>query len=228
MRLLRIWAIHAALLLCFLSVYPQETVRPNFGLKNPETIDVIRVRVTDEKTVVDMSILNMASGGYFCIDKNTYLECGNGKKLLLRNVTGLPLCPEEYKFSSIGEKVYFSLEFDRIPPETEWFDIIEYCGENCFSILGINLDETVNGKINAAFKALDRMDPEEAIKIFTGILPALKESGNGLTGSVYLNLVELLAANKRDDDLNELISDFRNSSVPHKDKYTEILKSIDR
>lgn len=214
------------LLTTFLFVRAQEIIQPNYGLKNPETIEVIRVRITTAQTLVDMSIQNQVSGGYFCIDENTYLEYGRGNKLKMKSVSGLPLCPSKYEFSSIGEKVYFTLVFDKLPEGVECFDIVEYCGDNCFSILAINLDEDINEKINKAFNSMDRLEAEKAIEIFRELLPSLQSSGHGLTGSIYLNLVELLAANKRDDELRQLLNDFKTASMPHKQRYLEILRNL--
>ncbi len=204
----------------------QQVIKPNYGLKNPEPIEVIRVRLNGTQTMVDMSIQNQVRNGYFCIDENTFIEISEGSRLKLKEVNGLPLCPEIYEFSSVGEKVYFTLVFAELPESTSWFDIVEYCEENCFSVLALNLDEDINEKINKAFNALDRFDPEEAIRIFRDMLPGMQASGHGLTGSVYLNLVELLAANNRDDEVRRLVSEFKSSPMPHKESYQEILTTM--
>jgi hypothetical protein len=44
------------LILVSLQGYAQEIVKPNYGLKNPETIEVVRVRISADQTLVDMSI----------------------------------------------------------------------------------------------------------------------------------------------------------------------------
>ena len=214
------------LILVSLQGYAQEIVKPNYGLKNPETIEVVRVRISAEQTLVDMSIQNRVRGGYFCIDENTFIESAGGENLKLEKVSGLPICPDIHEFSSVGEKVYFTLVFDKLPEDTPWFDIIEYCSDNCFSIIALNMDEKINERINAAFSAMDRLDPVEAIRIFRDMLPGMQASGHGLTGSVYLNLVELLAANNRDDELRKLVSGFKASPMPHKERYLEILSAM--
>ena len=214
------------LILVSLQGYAQEIVKPNYGLKNPETIEVVRVRISAEQTLVDMSIQNRVRGGYFCIDENTFIESAGGENLKLEKVSGLPICPDIHEFSSVGEKVYFTLVFDKLPEDTQWFDIIEYCSDNCFSIIALNMDEKINERINAAFSAMDRLDPVEAIRIFRDMLPGMQASGHGLTGSVYLNLVELLAANNRDDELRKLVSGFKASPMPHKERYLEILSAM--
>lgn len=214
------------LLLLSLQGYTQEIVRPNYGLKNPETIEVIRVRLTDEQVLVDMSIQNRVRGGYFCIDEDTFIEASGGERIKLEEVSGLPLCPDIYEFTSVGEKLYFTLVFGKLPDNTPWFDIREYCSDNCFSILALNIDEEINERINEAFSAMDRLEPGKAIDIFRDMLPGLQASVHGLTGSVYLNLVELLAANERDDELSKLLADFKASPMPHKERYLELLRKM--
>ncbi|MBS0010912.1 MAG: hypothetical protein KFF49_05860, partial [Bacteroidales bacterium] len=216
----------STLILSCTIIYGQQIVLPNYGLKNPETLEVIRVRMKGSQTMIDMSIENRVRDGYFCVDENTYIECGDGEKFKMLEVNGLPTCPELYKFNSLGEKAYFTLVFDGLPGDAEWFDIVEYCGDNCFSVLGININEDINGKVNLAFNALDRLDPEGAIGIFKELLPSLKAKNHALTGSVYLNLFELLAANKRHDELRQLVSDFRATPMPHKQSYLEILHKL--
>ncbi len=227
MQFKKIPAFIAIILLGCALLNAQEIMQPNYGLKNPETIEVIRIRLTGTETLVDMSIQNRVSNGYFCVDENTYLEYGNGVKMKMKSASGLPRCPERYEFKSVGEKIYFTLAFDKLPEDVSWFDIVEYCDANCFSVLALNLDEEVNDEINMAFSALDRLEPEKAIEIFTTMLPSLQSDGHGLTGSVYLNLVELLAANNLDDELRQLVSDFKESTIPHKQRYLEILNNLD-
>jgi len=207
-------------------LFAQQVVEPNYGLKSPETVEIIRVRITDSETLVDLSIQNLARDGYFCIDENTYIESPGGQKLKLQKVSGLPICPDTYKFKTVGEKVYFTLVFDNLPAGTEWFDIVEYCGDNCLTIFGINLDEKINTELNDAFSAMDRLDPAEAISIFEDLLPELQESGHALTGSIYINLVELFEANSRNSELIQLLSEFRSAVMPQKERYSEILSSM--
>lgn len=217
-------------ILFFLSRAPeasaQEVVNPNYGLKNPRTLKIIRVQVKNDHTIIDLSLANEIEGGYFCISKNTFIEYGNGVKKKLKDLTGLPYCPETYKFSAAGEKVYFTMEFDNIPGSPEWFDIIEYAGENSLSVLAVTPDRKINERINAAFNAMDRQEPEDAIRIFSDLLPELQAKQHGLTGSVYINLAGLYSANNMNNELKNLISGFKSSPMPHKQKYMTLLKNM--
>ncbi|MDZ7737846.1 MAG: hypothetical protein U5K32_02010 [Bacteroidales bacterium] len=69
-------------------------------------------------------------------------------------------------------------------------------------------------------------DPARAMDIFSEMLTVLRSSAHGLTGSVYLSLAELLDANNRDEELQELISEFESTPMPHKDKYRTILRDM--
>ncbi len=217
-------------ILLFLSRAPevaaQEVVNPNYGLKNPRTLEIIRIQLKDDQTLVDFSLTNEIEGGYFCISKNTFIEYGNGKKKKLNNLTGLPYCPETYKFSAAGEKVYFTMKFDKIQGSPEWFDIIEYAGENSLSVLALTTDRNINERVNAAFSAMDRMEPEKAIKIFSSLLPELQAKQHGLTGSVYINLAELYSANNMNDELDRLLLDFESAAMPHKKECRTVLENM--
>jgi hypothetical protein len=227
MDISKILSLLAVLLIGSTALSAQEVVQPNYGMKSPATAEVVRVKITETQTMVDMSIQNEIRDGHFCIDEDTYLEYGEGERLRLIEAKGLPLCPERHEFSTVGEKVYFTLVFDGLPGGTPWFDIIEYCGTGCLSVLGLTMDKEINGKIDAAYNALDSYDPERAMDIFSELLPLLRSSRHGLTGSVYLGLAELLDANNRDKELQELISGFESASMPHKDKYREVLEGMD-
>ncbi|MDZ7737827.1 MAG: hypothetical protein U5K32_01910 [Bacteroidales bacterium] len=226
MDISKIISLLSALLIGSAALSAQEAVQPNYGMKSPATAEVVRVKVTDTQTLVDISIQNEIKDGHFCIDKNTYLEYGEDERLRLIEAKGLPLCPERYEFSTVGEKVYFTLVFDGLPGGTPWFDIVEYCGTGCLSVLGLTMDKEINSKIDAAYNALDRYDPERAMDIFSELLPVLRSSAHGLTGSVYLSLAELLDANNRDEELQELISEFESTPMPHKEQYRTILRDM--
>ncbi len=226
MDISKIISLLAALLIGSAALSAQEAVQPNYGMKSPATAEVVRVKITGSQTLVDMSIQNEIRDGHFCIDKDTYLVYGDGIKMRLKEVKGLPLCPERHEFRTVGEKVYFTLVFDALPGGTPWFDIIEYCGTGCLSVLGLTMDKEINGKIDAAYNALDRADPERAMDIFRELLPGLRSSAHGLTGSVYLSLAELLDANKRAGELQELISGFESTPMPQKEKYRQILMDM--
>ncbi len=88
------------------------------------------------------------------------------------------------------------------------------------------MDKKINSKTDAAYNALDRYDPERAMDIFRELMPGLRSAAHGLTGSVYLSLAELLDANNRYEELQELLSGFESTAMPHKEKYRTILRDM--
>ena len=204
----------------------QRIASPNFSLKSPETVEVIEVEMSRSRTVVRGSIENRISDGYFCLDRNTYLVTDKGARLKLTGATGLPWCPDSYKFSEIGEKVYFSLTFQALSPGTGWVDLIEECGDGCLTVYGITLDQKLNSEIDSGFRALDRGDNGEAIELFENILVKLRPANHALLGSVYLNLVTLYELEENGERIEQIISEISSSSIPMKELFIRNLTDM--
>ena len=101
-----------------LTLWGQKIPAPNFSLKSPETLEIIEVEISGTETIIRASITNLIENGYFCLDRNTYLITGSGSRLKLTGLKGLPFCPRNHEFGSIGEKVYFSMSFPPLPAGT--------------------------------------------------------------------------------------------------------------
>lgn len=200
-------------------VAAQTIFEPHYALKTPVTLNIISLEMTTRATVINLSVENRVDGGYFCADENSFLVTPDGVRLKLTGTTGIPACPELYRFSSVGEVLYFTLRFPPLPANTTWFDLVEECGENCFSVLGIATEPAINDKMNECYRAVDSGDNIRAIALFEDILPLLEEGNHALTGSVYLTIITL-----SEESDPELAARYRkklsSSSVPHKEKMT--------
>ena len=64
---------------------------------------------------------------------------------------GIPACPDQHRFKSIGEVLDFSLVFPAIPDEVKYIDLREGCDDACVSVKYILLDEEMNNRINEGF-----------------------------------------------------------------------------
>ena len=73
---------------------------PNVALKSHETLILTRIEMSAEKTVVYLTIENRIDGGYFCADKNIYIIYPDGTRSKLNMASGIPVCPDTYKFKS--------------------------------------------------------------------------------------------------------------------------------
>ncbi len=209
-----------------ISIKGQVVPMPNYSLKSPETLEIIETDLTAEATIVKASLENRIEGGYFCLDRKTYILTDKGMKARMVSVTGLPECPETYRFRATGEKVYFTIRFEPVPEGTIWFDIIEDCGDNCLAVYGVTTDAGINRKFNSGFMAFENGDNEDAIDIFDKLLVQLKPLNHALLGSVYHNLVILNDRLGRDDRVKELLEEIRSSAIPRKDLVIANLRII--
>lgn len=211
--------------LCAIRAHSQTIEHPNFALKSHETLDILKVEMTSEKTILYLSIENRIEGGTFCADREIYLLNVDGKKFELKKSLGIPTCPESYKFKSIGEKLPFTLEFPPLKQGTKWIDLIEECSSNCFSIYGITLDINLNKKLDEGFSLAEKGENSKAISIFREILNISDSKKNGIDGALYTEIISMeyksgnLASAK--EWYNRLIS----SNVPRLQLYVSNLNS---
>ena len=204
--------------ICTLIASSQST---NYALKTPETLEIIEIELGSEATLVKLSIENRVKEGYFCADKNTYLITDQGFKIKLERAIGIPICPQIYKFKAPGEKLYFTLHFPALPIGTSWIDLIEECGEMCFSVYGITLDPVLNKQIDEGFSKLDAGMTDEAILKFESLLSTLEGTNQGILGSIYLNLITLYENQGRDQESKEIYEKLLKSNIPHKELFLQ-------
>jgi hypothetical protein len=179
------------------SVYSQTIIKPNYGLKSHETLEIKKIECNSESTSVFLSIENRIQGGAFCADKNIYILYPDGTKSRLMSSNGIPACPESYKFKAIGEKLDFILVFPPLKAGTEWIDLVEDCDENCFSFYGVTLDQALNQRLDEVFVKASEGTPAENIILFRSILDSISGQNHGIEGSLYINIIE---ASREDDD----------------------------
>ncbi len=202
----------------------QSIFEPNYALKNPMTLEIVNIELKDDVSLLNLSIENLAEGGYYCIDPLTYITTDKGEKLQLSDLSGLPLCPEVYKFSRVGEIKYITMRFPPVSKDTKWLDIIEECSDNCFAIYGLCLDIKLNTEINIAFRDIENGRMDAAISKFEEIKVSLKDKGNPILGSVYINLISLYEEAGKEEKAIELKLELQNLIIPHKEKFLALLK----
>jgi hypothetical protein len=181
-----------ALLLPFIGfVHSQTFINPNYSLKSHETLNIIKVEVKPEATFIYLSIGNRIERGTFCADKKIFIIFPDGEKSKLVSSSGIPVCPDTYKFKAIGEKLEFVLAFPRLMEKTEWIDLIEDCSENCFSFYGITLNSTLNIMIDDAFALVENKEQAKALDSFINIADVIDEKNYGIEGLLYINIIKL-------------------------------------
>jgi hypothetical protein len=172
------------------SLNSQTVVNPNYGLKSHETLDINKVEITKEKTVVSFTIENRIENGTFCADRKIFITDPSGNKLKVITTNGIPVCPENYMFKKPGEKLSFTLTFPPLSGEPYYIDLKEECSENCFSFFGIVLDEYLNSRLDEAFSMAERGLSLKAMDTFIK-MEDISAKHNGIRAVVYYNIVKL-------------------------------------
>ncbi|HEX2974408.1 MAG TPA: hypothetical protein VHO68_00590 [Bacteroidales bacterium] len=215
-----------SLLLCVsLTTGAQVFYSPAVGLKSHETMEVLRIEKQAEKTVVYLSVENRIKGGMFCADRNIYLGLPDGTRLKMTESKGIPQCPDNYKFRKVGEKLEFSLTFPQVNQKAGWIDIIEDCSDNCFSLYGVLLNASISARISEAVLNVDRGEFDTAIGIYSELIKSIGPDEAGITGSLYVDLIELLLRKGYTAQASDYYKKLEASSLPRKVLYINNLNS---
>ena len=146
----------------FVNAVAQVITAPAYGLKSHETMEVVSVEMKKDQTIVHLTVENRTVSGYFCVDRNTFIVLPDGSRIKMLKADGIPNCPQSYNFKRVGEIIKFSLQFSALPPGSDWFDLVEECSENCFSVYGVTLNASLNDEIEKAYALSESGKPAEA------------------------------------------------------------------
>lgn len=205
------------------SLFSQTFLQPNYSLKSHQTLNIIKVEARSEATIFYLSIENLIEGGSFCADKNIYIIYPDGKKSKLESSSGIPICPNAYKFKTPGEKLEFVLSFPPLKKGTEWIDLVEECSDNCFSFYGISLDNDLNKRIDDAFTLAENDEPVKAMVRFISIEEEYDKSNPGVEGLLYINIIKLAVETGDDAKAGEWYKKFKLSGAPRLSQYIKYL-----
>jgi hypothetical protein len=210
---------------CIENINSQTCNHPNIGLKSHETLEIPKVEITRQETVIYLSIENRIPEGYFCADKNIFIIYPDGTRSRLTSSKGIPVCPEAYKFKTIGEKLYFELTFPPLKQDIQWIDLIEDCSENCFSFYGVCLDNNLNKKIDEASGFAENKAPAKALMSFIKIANTIDSKNSGIEGMIYINIIKLSKETGNIPKAAEWYSKLKLSGVPRYELYIKHLNS---
>jgi hypothetical protein len=218
------------LIICLTAMYitsgkAQTITRPNYGLKSHETLEISKIEVSAQKTVVYLNIENRIKDGFFCADKNIYIIYPDGAKAKMISSKGIPNCPETYKFKEPGEKLNFELTFPSIKRGTQTIDILEDCSDNCFSFYGICLNNNLNKQIDDASVLAEKKESTKALESFIKIANSTESKNSGIEGLLYLNIISLAKETGNDTKAKEWYGKLKTSAIPRKDAYIKNLNS---
>jgi hypothetical protein len=213
------------LLLFIKTVFPQSLNYPNYALKSHPTLEISRVEMNTDNTVMYMIIENRIVGGSFCADRNIFLIEQGGKILKLLNSSGIPVCPDTYNFKDPGEKLNFTLTFPPLKEGTLSIDLIEDCSENCFSFYDVTLDSTLNGKINDAFVLAENDQPSNALASFIKLAEEADRNSREIDGLIYINIIKLAQETGNSLRADEWYKKLKSSAIPRAELYIKHLNS---
>jgi hypothetical protein len=208
-----------------INVNSQTFNHPNIGLKSHETLEISKIETTTQKTVIFLSVENRITGGYFCADKNIFIIYPDGTRTRLISSKGIPVCPESYKFKSIGEKLNFELTFSPLKHDTQWIDLIEDCADNCFSFYEVCLNDDLNKKIDDASMLAENKEPANALIDFVKIGDSLTSKNSGIEGLIYINIIKLAKETANTAKAAEWYSKLKLSGIPRCELYIKHLNS---
>ncbi|MCX6326990.1 MAG: hypothetical protein NT144_10145 [Bacteroidia bacterium] len=207
------------------TIFSQFVTQPNYALKSHETLEISKVELTEENTVVFLTVENRINGGNFCADKNIFIIYPDGTRSKLTSSRSIPVCPETYKFKTLGEKLDFVLKFPPLNKGTEWIDLIEDCSENCFSFYGITLDDNLNKKIDDAFGLVENNEPAKALAGFINIAEETDNKNLGIEGLVYINIIKLARETGNTAKAAEWYNRLKSSGSPRFELYIKHLNT---
>lgn len=222
----RLLSVSGFLLVGLNSSFPQSVLAPNVALKSHETLDIIKVEISEEKTQIFLKVENRIKGGNFCADRNIYIVYPDGTRSLLTSSDGIPVCPDTYKFKSPGEQLDFVLTFPPIKKGYGSVNLIEDCQQNCFSFYGIILDSELNRNIDEAFGLAENSEPAKALLRFTEIAGKTGNKNQGATGLLYMNIVKLYKATGNSVKAAEWYKKLESSGMPETSLYINHLNSV--
>jgi hypothetical protein len=205
--------------------YSQTYIKPNYALKSHETLELTKIDLSAQKTLIFLTVENRITGGYFCADKNIFILYPDGTRSKLTASKGIPVCPDSYKFKTIGEKLNFELTFPPLKPGTQWIDLIEDCADNCFSFFGVCLNTDLNKRIDEASVLAENDKPAEALMDFIKIANTIDSKDSGIEGSIYINIIKLAKETNNMLKASEWYSKLKLSGIPRNDLYIKHLNS---
>lgn len=198
---------------------------PAYGLRSHETMEVVTVEIEKDQTIIQLTVENRTTSGYFCVDRNTFIVLPDGSRLKLLKADGIPNCPQSHNFKRIGEVVKFSLYFPALPSDSEWFDLVEECSENCFSVYGITLDSRLNKEIEKAYALSESGKPAEAATDFISIISSFEDNNHGILASLYSSTIVMHLRNGDELSAKKWFDRMNNADLPNKKLYIENLHS---
>jgi len=197
-------------------------------LSHPE-LTIEQIAIYPDSTVVSLTVLNNAdSNGWFCADKNIYIENLNTRQRYYRiGSHGIPTCPATHNFSRKGETLSFTLVFPPIPNNLNSVNLIEDCNKACFFFKGVILSNKLNSDIrlfNQGMEHYTKNDIAQAIECFSKVVEEIPANPTHVYGYAFYHLI-MIYYNKGDKlSASFWLNQLKTSTLPNKDYFVRMVK----
>ena len=195
---------------------------PSFSLTSHPTLEIMSIEKWEDQTVMNIRVKNQRISGNFCFDKETFLLNSLGtEEWKLTSMDGIPACPDQHRFKSIGEVLDFSLVFPAIPDEVKYIDLHEGCEDACVSVKYMLLDEEMNKRINEGFNLYEIGRLSASLQVFEDIMEAEYDNYSPVFGTLYLYLMSIHYELGQSKEVRRIFDEMKESSIIGRDEFIE-------
>ena len=196
--------------------------KPSFSLTSHPTLEIISIEKWEDQTVLNIRVKNQRISGSFCFDKETFLlnSLGN-EEWKLTSMDGIPACPDQHRFKSIGEVLDFSLVFPAIPDEIKYIDLHEGCEDACVSVKYILLDEEMNNQINEGFNLYELGRLAASLQVFEDIMEAEYDNYSPVFGTLYLYMMSIQYELGQSKEIKRIFNELKESSIIGREEFIQ-------
>ena len=196
--------------------------KPSFSLTSHPTLEIMSIEKWEDQTVLNIRVKNQRISGSFCFDKETFLLNSIGsEEWKLTTMDGIPACPDQHRFKSIGEVLDFSLVFPAIPDEVKYIDLHEGCEDACVSVKYILLDEEMNKRINEGFNLYEIGRLSASLQVFEDIMEAEYDNYSPVFGTLYLYMMSIHYELGESKEVRRIFNEMKESSIIGRDEFIE-------
>jgi hypothetical protein len=196
--------------------------KPSFSLSSHPTLEILSIEKWEDQTVVNIRVKNQRISGSFCFDKETFLVNSLGsEEWKLTSMDGIPACPDQYRFKSIGEVLDFSLVFPAIPDEVKYIDLREGCEDDCVSVKYILLDEEMNNRINEGFNLYEIGRLSASLQVFEDIMESGFDNYSPVFGTLYLYMMSIHYELGQSKEIRRIFNELKESTIIGRDEFIE-------
>jgi len=196
--------------------------KPSFSLTSHPTLEILSIEKWEDQTVVNIRVKNQRISGSFCFDKETFLTNSLGtEEWKLTSMEGIPACPDQHHFKSIGEVLDFSLVFPALPGEVKYIDLREGCEDACVSVKYILLDEEMNNRINEGFNLYEIGRLSASLKVFEDIMEDMYDNYSPVFGTLYLYMMSIHYELGQSKEIRRIFNELKESSIIGREEFIQ-------